>query len=174
MAELLQLLHVDLRIFLKMYRCLPTFDRVNHLLNVNFLVFALSTISWEHIEPLGECVENGSKQMQRQIHCTKYTISQADCPTTHSFMFMLNSDPNNDSVVELLQSRWFVTYFRCFFTPEMQCQSICIIYQHLQRSLAVTKYLDCGSISLQGSTHNGLPLQGCLHFSGKILLYIDR
>lgn len=25
-------------------------------------------------------------------------------------------------------------------------------------------------LSLQGSTHNGLPLQGCLHFSGKILL----
>lgn len=141
-----------------MYSCLPTFDHVNHLLTVNFLVFSLSTISWEHIEPLGECVENGSKQMQRQTHCTKYTATQADCLTAHSFMFMLNSDPNHDSVVELLQSRWFVTYFRCFFTPERQCQSICIIYQHLQRSLAVTKYLDCGSIFHCRAAHT----MGCL------------
>ncbi len=88
-------------------------------------------------------------------------------------IFMFDSDLNNNPVVEIFQSRWFVTYFRwVFFTPGRQCQSICIIYQHLRRSLAMTKYLDCGSICHCRAAVSGLALQGCLYFrllSGKTL-----
>lgn len=55
------------------------------------------------------------------------------------------------TAAEIFQCRRFVTYFRCVFTPGRQCQLICIIYHHLHRSLAVTKYLDCGGLSPEGN-----------------------
>lgn len=107
-------------------------------------------------------------------HVNIYANTQVSSLHSKS-MFILDSDPDSYSTAaEIFQCRRFVTYFRCVFTPGRQCQSICIIYHHLQRSLAVTNYLDCGSICHCRATEMRLLyLQWCLYvwlLSSKILL----
>lgn len=117
-------------------------------------------------------VENVSSQIAPMLNSLHFLfITQALTQTLRpdslhtKSMFTLDSDPRSSSTAaEIFQCRRFVTYFRCVFTPGRQCQSICIIYHHLHRSLAVTKYLDCGGICHRRATKTGrLLLQWCLY-----------